>query len=169
MMWRRPASASSPNRSAASSDRIWLSESQERMTLAVPKARWAAFKKICDRHDVEATRIGEFTKSKRCVVRHNKKPILDISLEFLHNGRPIEQQMSKSPNRELRSPDITHRELRSPDIAGALLKMLAGPNVGSISFVSQQYDHEVQGTSVTKPLQGKGRVNADAAVLQPLF
>src|SRR3989344_3557311 len=147
---------------------IWLSESQERMTLAVPKARWAAFKKICDRHDVEATRIGEFTKSKRCVVRHNKKPILDISLEFLHNGRPIEQQMSKSPNRELRSPDITHRELRSPDIAGALLKMLAGPNVGSISFVSQQYDHEVQGTSVTKPLQGKGRVNADAAVLQPL-
>src|SRR3990167_7232996 len=46
--------------------------------------------------------------------------------------------------------------------------MLSGPNVGSISFISQQYDHEVQGTSVTKPLQGRGRVNADAAVLQPL-
>ncbi|OGG49996.1 hypothetical protein A2704_06350 [Candidatus Kaiserbacteria bacterium RIFCSPHIGHO2_01_FULL_54_36b] len=47
--------------------------------------------------------------------------------------------------------------------------MLSGPNVGSISFVSQQYDHEVQGSSVTKPLQGKGRVNADAGVIQPLF
>src|SRR3990167_2182377 len=97
MMWRRPASASSPNRSAASSDRIWLSESQERMTLAVPKAKWTAFKKICDRHDVEATRIGEFTKSKRCVIRHKGNIISDISLDFLHDGRPVEVQKSKKP------------------------------------------------------------------------
>ena len=55
---------------------IWLSESQERMTLAVPKAKWTAFKKICDRHDVEATRIGEFTKSNRCVIRYKGKTIL---------------------------------------------------------------------------------------------
>ena len=61
------------------------------------------------------------------------------------------------------------REIRSPDIAKVVLEMLAGPNIGSISFVSQQYDHEVQGSSVTKPLQGKGRVNADAGVIQPLF
>ncbi|MEK7106959.1 MAG: AIR synthase related protein, partial [Patescibacteria group bacterium] len=50
----------------------------------------------------------------------------------------------------------------------SLLKLLARPNIGSTSFISQQYDHEVQGNSVTKPLQGKGRVNADSAVLQPL-
>ncbi|MEK7480258.1 MAG: AIR synthase-related protein, partial [Patescibacteria group bacterium] len=147
---------------------IWLSESQERMTLAVPKAKWTAFKKICDRHDVEATRIGEFTKSNRCVIRYKGKTIFDISLDFLHEGRPIEQQRSKAPNREIRSPDMK-REIRSPDIAKVVLEMLAGPNIGSISFVSQQYDHEVQGSSVTKPLQGKGRVNADAGVIQPLF
>src|SRR3989344_3791997 len=148
---------------------IWLSESQERMTLAVPKAKWTVFKKICDRHDVEATRIGEFTKSKRCVIRYKGKNIFDISLDFLHEGRPIEQQQSKIPYRELRSPNTPYRDLRSPDIARILLKMLEGPNVGSISFISQQYDHEVQGSSVTKPLQGKGRVNADAGVIQPLF
>ena len=147
---------------------IWLSESQERMTLAVPKVKWAAFKKICDRHDVEATCIGEFTKSKRCVIRYRGKTIFDISLDFLHDGRPVEKQYSKLPYRDLRNPDV-HRELRSPDIGKVLLEMLAGPNVGSISFVSQQYDHEVQGSSVTKPLQGKGRVNADAGVIQPLF
>src|SRR3989344_2869038 len=39
---------------------IWLSESRERMTLAVPKSSWTALKKIFDRHDVEATRIGAF-------------------------------------------------------------------------------------------------------------
>ena len=144
---------------------IWVSESQERMTLAVPKAKWAAFKKICDRHDVEATRIGEFTKSKRCVIRFKEMVISDLSLDFLHDGRPIEQQKGQ----EVR---ITNQESRihpDADVKNALLEMLAGPNVGSISFVSQQYDHEVQGSSVTKPLQGKGRVNADAGVIQPLF
>ena len=148
---------------------IWVSESQERMTLAVPKAKWAAFKKICDRHDVEATRIGEFTKSKRCVIRYKGKTIFDISLDFLHDGRPIEQQVSKKgPYYGLRkSPGLTKSQHNS--LGDVLLKMLAGPNVGSISFVSQQYDHEVQGSSVTKPLQGRGRVNADAGVIQPLF
>ena len=143
---------------------IWLSESQERMTLAVPKAKWTAFKKICDRHDVEATRIGEFTKSKHCVIRYKGKTISDISLDFLHDGRPVEQQKSIKPADVVPSGKTT-----SEDAAQALLRMLAGPNVGSISFVSQQYDHEVQGSSVTKPLHGRGRVNADAAVLQPLF
>src|SRR3989338_2948428 len=143
---------------------IWLSESQERMTLAVPKAKWAAFKKICDRHDVEATRIGEFTKSKRCIIRYRGKTIFDISLDFLHDGRPIEQQKSAAPGAKKQEVGT-----RKPDLSQALLDMLAGPNVGSISFVSQQYDHEVQGSSVTKPLHGRGRVNADAGVIQPLF
>jgi phosphoribosylformylglycinamidine synthase len=152
---------------------IWLSESQERMTLSVPKAKWAAFKKICDRHDVEATRIGEFTKSGRLVIRYKgpstslraRKTIFDISLDFLHDGRPVEQQKG----REVRIKNQEPRMSPDANLQDALLKMLAGPNVGSISFVSQQYDHEVQGSSVTKPLQGKGRVNVDAGVIQPLF
>ncbi len=143
---------------------IWLSESQERMTLAVPKAKWTAFRKVCDKHDVEATRIGEFTKSGRVVIRHKSKIISDISLDFLHDGRPVEQQKSTAPTRaSLPKKDPAEGP------AQALLRMLSGPNLGSISFISQQYDHEVQGTSVTKPLQGKGRVNADAGVIQPLF
>ena len=145
---------------------IWLSESQERMTLAVPKKNWAAFQKIMDRHDVEATRIGVFTKFGSCVVRHRGKTVMDISLEFLHEGRPINFQKSKKPKGRTLG---THKgpTLRSSDIGKAILKILSQPSVGSISFISQQYDHEVQGTSVTKPTQGKGRVNADAAVMRP--
>ncbi len=145
---------------------IWISESQERMTLAVPKAKWAAFKKICDRHDVEATRIGEFTKSGRCIIRYKGKAVMDITLDFLHDGRPVEQQKSQEPrnkNQEAVGGGNT------TDLKTAVLDMLARPSIGSISFLSQQYDHEVQGTSVTKPLQGKGRVNADAGVIKPLF
>lgn len=144
---------------------IWLSESQERMTLAVPKAKWPALKKIFGRHGVEATRIGTFTKSGRCVVRHGKKIVMDIDIEFLHEGRPIEMQKSKKPARTYTEPS---KEARSHKLGETLLEMLARPSIGSTSFVAQQYDHTVQGTAATSPLTGRGRVNADAGVLRPL-
>ena len=144
---------------------IWLSESQERMTLAVPQICWPELKKIFDRHDVEASVIGKFTDSGRCVVRHSSNVVMDIGLDFLHDGRPVEMQKTKQPTRELVEPSA---EDRSRDLQEVMLEMFARPNIGSTAFVSQQYDHEVQGSSVTKPLQGRGRVNADAAVLQPL-
>src|SRR3989344_2110769 len=144
---------------------IWLSESRERMTLAVPKSSWTALKKIFDRHDVEATRIGTFTNSGRCVVKFGKKKVMDIELSFLHDGRPIEIQKSKKVGRTHEEPSVTER---TNDLGKTLLALLARPNIGSTSFISQQYDYEVQGNSVTKPLQGRGRVNADSAVLQPI-
>ncbi|MDO8561202.1 MAG: AIR synthase-related protein, partial [bacterium] len=146
---------------------IWLSESQERMTLAVPKKNWMALKKILDRHDVEATRIGTFTKSGKCIVKYGKKKVMDIKLSFLHDGRPVEIQKSKEP--KSRTLGISKGPtLKDSELGDAILKILSRPNIGSTSFISQQYDYEVQGNSVTKPLQGKGRVNADSAVLQPL-
>lgn len=144
---------------------IWISESQERMTLAVPEKNWTALKKIFDRHAVEATRIGEFTNSGSCVVRYKKKKILDIEMSFLHDGRPVEVQKSKSIARANPEPAET---ARGGDLKHAISGILSRPNVGGISFISRQYDHEVQGTSVTKPLQGRGMVNADSAVLKPL-
>ena len=143
---------------------IWISESQERMTLAVPKKHWTVFRKIMARHDVEATRIGFFTNSGKCVVRFRGKKVMDIALKFLHEGRPIEARKSKKPVVQLRAL----KSVPQDDLGGALLSVLARPSVGSIAFISEQYDFEVQGTSVTKPMHGKGRVNADAAVIQPL-
>ncbi len=144
---------------------IWISESQERMTLAVPKKNWAALKKIFDRHDVEATRIGTFTKSGACIVRFNNKEVMNMELEFLHEGRPIALQTSKKPEVVGVAPT---QNTEPPQLDAALLSMLTRPSVGSIAFISQQYDHEVQASAITKPLHGRGRVNADAAVLQPL-
>ena len=144
---------------------IWLSESQERMTLAVPKANWNALKALFDRHDVEANVIGEFTDSGRSIVRHSGAVVMDMSLEFLHDGRPVERQTGKKPTRTFSEPSDS---ARGSDFGKTLIAMLARPNIGSTAFIAQQYDHEVQGTSVTKPLQGRGRVSADAGVLQPL-
>jgi phosphoribosylformylglycinamidine synthase subunit PurSL len=144
---------------------IWISESQERMTFSVSKKDWKRFKAIFDKHDVEATVIGEFTASGKCVVRYRGKTIMDMDMAFLHDGRPVEEQRTKKPVYKNREPSMRARSGRT---SKALLSLLERPNIGSIAFISRQYDHEVQGTSVTKPLQGRGAVNADASVLQPL-
>lgn len=145
---------------------IWISESQERMTVSVPKNKWVSFKKVMDLHDVEATIIGTFTDTGRCVVKHNTNVVMDIDLEFLHNGRPKKNQISKQHNQ---TPPANNQLIKTPiDFAAHLEKKLSELSTASYEFISQQFDHTVQGTCVTRPLHGKGRVNADAAVIKPL-
>jgi len=50
-----------------------------------------------------------------------------------------------------------------------LKEMLSRPNICSKEFIVVQYDHEVQGSSVLKPLQGKGRVCSEAIVSRPIL
>jgi phosphoribosylformylglycinamidine synthase len=50
-----------------------------------------------------------------------------------------------------------------------LLQSLGSLNVASKEWVIRQYDHEVQGRSVIKPLVGPGFGPSDAAVLRPLY
>lgn len=144
---------------------IWISESQERMTLSVPKSKWNALKKIFDRHGVHAWQIGQFTTSGRAVVRFRGKIVMDIDMGFLHDGRPVEEQKSQNVSRGFPEP---MQEERPRDLDKALVEMMSRPSIGSISFISEQYDHEVLAMAVTKPLQGRGRVNADSGVIQPL-
>lgn len=144
---------------------IWISESQERMTLSVPKSKWKAFKKLMQSRGVEATVVGEFTDSGKCVVNYHGKTIVDMEMDFLHDGRPI-----KFLHSELVFPECREPERKEKGSANAVVaSMLARPNLASFAFISEQYDHEVQGGSVTKPLQGRGRVNAEATVTRPLL
>ena len=145
--------------------KIWISESQERMTLAVPKEKWLKFKKLMTSRGVEATRIGEFTKEERCVVKYGSKTIMDLSMNFLHDGLPKKQLRSKKII-------ITHPEPVVPkktDWNRQIIKMLKRLNLTSYDFISKQYDHEVQGSSIIKPIQGRGRINSEVAVIRPLL
>ena len=141
----------------------WVSESQERMTLAVPKENWGDFYNLMRKRGVEATVIGEFTNSGKCVVDYNGNNVMDVDMEFLHNGlppRPIKTTFTRKIHEE---PDFECLD----DLTDSLHGMLRRQNIASFEFISQQYDHEVQGGSVIKPLQGRGRVNGDATVVRP--
>ena len=144
---------------------IWISESQERMTLSVPKNKWKTFKKLMDSRGVEATIMGEFTAVPKCLVYYKQKKIMDISMEFLHNGLP-KQHLSTAPYAHiLPEPKIP----KNISYTKTLENLLAEKNIGGFSFISQQYDHEVQASSVLKPISGRGRINTDVQVFKPVL
>jgi phosphoribosylformylglycinamidine synthase subunit PurSL len=144
---------------------IWISESQERMTLAVSPKKWHKFSSLMKRRGVEATVIGKFTDSDKCIVDYDGQRLMDVDMTFLHDGlppRPMKTTYTKPAHKE---PKISVLK----NLTNSLHLMLARLNITSFEFISQQYDHEVQGGSVIKPLQGRGKVNGDATVTRPVL
>ncbi len=144
---------------------IWISESQERMTLAVPKEKWQQFSSLMKRRGVEATVIGEFTNSGKCVVTYHNGTIMDIDMEFLHNGLPKRPMVTKSVTLPKRIMPL----LKIRDHTQLLHGMIQRLTIASYEYISQQYDHIVQSSLVLPPLQGRGRVNADATIVRPIL
>ena len=145
---------------------ILLSEAQERMTLAVPPIKLAEFLALATKMDVEATRLGEFTESGQFQVVYAKRPVACLSMEFLHSGLP---QMRLEAEWESLAMNLqTPLEVVLAEQGGLLLRMLGRLNICSKEYLIRQYDHEVRGGSVIKPLVGVCQDGpADAAVLRP--
>jgi len=155
---------------------IWISESQERMTLSIPPKKWELFRTLMENRGVEATVIGEFTDSGKCVVNYEGKTIMDISLDFLHNGLPKRHLETAPIIRTYSDPTPPNPSLNKGRVKGEvysrtkiLEKLFSEKNISGFSFISEQYDHEVQASSVLKPLSGRGRINTDAQVFRPVF
>ncbi len=149
----------------------WISESQERMTLSIPKKNWEKFSELMKRRGVEATIIGEFTDSGNCVVTYNDKTIMDLDMKFLHDGLPQRTlKTTGSPaSNAVAETTAGGRIMESKNQEKELSEMLERLNITSFEFISQQYDHIVQGNAVIGPLQGRGRVNGDTSVIRPVL
>ena len=144
---------------------IWISESQERMTLSVPKKKWQVFNSLMQSRGVEATVIGEFTDSGKCTVAWGGEEIMNISLEFLHNCLPKRNLKTARVSHLYAIPKIPIGTSRTKIFE----ELLGVNNLSGFAFISEQYDHEVQASSVLKPLSGKGRINTDAQVFRPVL
>jgi phosphoribosylformylglycinamidine synthase len=143
---------------------IWISEAQERMVLAVPPERWPALENLCRREDVEATDLGEFTTSGRLVLRYHGHVVADLAMDFLHDGRPAVVRQASWASPALPSLALPDR----CDFRADLLALLQHGDVCSKEWIIRQYDHEVQGRTVLKPLVGSEDDGpGDAAVVLP--
>ncbi len=144
---------------------ILVSEAQERMTIAVPKDKIDIFMKLSERHGVESTVLGSFNDSGKFHVKYGERTVAYVNMDFLHDEVP---QMELEA--EWKRPVFDEPELpAADDYTGTLMKILADLNICSKEWVVRQYDHEVQGNTIIKPLVGSGNCGpSDAAVIKPV-
>ena len=144
---------------------IWISEAQERMILAVPPSKLAALQALARQYDVDAVDIGEFDGSGRLTLYYKGNLVGDMDMHFIHEGLP-------KPVRKALWEDPTYPAVRIPppaNLGPVLHQLLATPTIASKHWIIRQYDHEVQGGTVIKPLVGPQQNGpGDATVIMPV-
>ena len=144
---------------------ILVSESQERMTVAVKPEDVEAFENLASLHEVEATAVAEFTSTGMFHVQYGDATVAYLPIEFLHDGVPqleLESEWSP-PQHELFEAPI------NADHNTILLDLLARPNIASKETWVRQYDHEVIAQTAVKPFVGIERDGpGDAGVIAPI-
>ncbi|WP_295103323.1 phosphoribosylformylglycinamidine synthase subunit PurL [uncultured Candidatus Kuenenia sp.] len=145
---------------------IWISESQERMVLSVPKEKEMEVIALFNAEDVEATVIGHFTDDKMLRLYYQSEMVGELEMDFLHNGLPRLEREAIWNVPGFEEPSLPEKENYGTD----LKKLLSEWNICSKEWVIRQYDHEVQGGSVLKPLQGvQNDGPGDASIIKPVL
>ncbi len=147
---------------------IWLSEAQERMVIAVPPEKLEELQTICESEMVEATVLGSFTDTHRLQVFYEGDIVADLDMEFLHKGLP--QHVKQAVWQPSQHPEMKSRDSQTDNYTEDLCQLLASPNIASKESVIRQYDHEVQGGIVIKPLVGiENDGPSDACITTPVI
>lgn len=142
---------------------IFVSESQERFTLAVEPAKMDKLLVLGREMEVELTDIGYFTATGYLDVRFADAPVAYLNMDFLHNGVPRKLMEAEWSRPELREASLP----ANLDYTDVLTRLLGSLNICSRESVIRQYDHEVKGRTIVKPLMGAtGQAPQDAAVVR---
>ncbi len=146
---------------------IWLSESQERMILAVAPENVTHVLLVCSDLNVEATELGEFTGDRRLVVTYEGAAVCDLDMQFLHHGLP---QRVLTASWRPSTPRASRPDL-PVDWQAVCRAVLRHPNICSKEPIVRQYDHSVQGTNALPPFSGDRGQNGpnDALALAPVL
>jgi len=142
---------------------IYVSESQERMLLAVPPQKLERVLEIFDKEDVEATAIGKYTADRILRIHYQGEKVAELDIPFLFQPPEVLRTAEYKPA-SFEEPKFPEPE----NLTETLLELLASPNIASKESVIRTYDHEVKGNTVLKPLQGEYGGPNDAAIIKPL-
>jgi phosphoribosylformylglycinamidine synthase len=149
---------------------VWISEAQERMVLAVDPTRVSALRAIAEAHGVEMCELGTFGTAERdLVLLWNGVEMGRLSTTFLEDALPMPvREAVWDPAWAATQSPIEASSEAPAGLLPTLRELLSHPNISSKAWIVRQYDHEVQGTSVIKPLVGRHGAPGDAAVIQPI-
>jgi phosphoribosylformylglycinamidine synthase len=137
---------------------IMLSESQERMLLAVKRGREREVEAIFEKWDLHAARIGVVTDDGLMRVRAGGTVVAEIPNTALVDDAPVYDRPTSRPAYldEVRRLDLS--ALGPPAPADALMAVLSSPTVASKRWVYRQYDHMVRTNTLVLAGMGAGVV-----------
>ncbi len=149
---------------------IFISEAQERMTAAVSPEKLDRFISLATEMGVEATDLGEYTAGPDLELLYNGKLVGIFDMDFLHNGLPRMNLKAVWEPKDETNPDLQGAKHKDISLKDQLKKMLGRLDICSKEYWVRQYDHEVQGGSVVKPLTGAQNDGpSDASVVRPVL
>ncbi|HWB04998.1 MAG TPA: phosphoribosylformylglycinamidine synthase subunit PurL [Verrucomicrobiales bacterium] len=141
---------------------IFLSESQERMVLAVKEENLPALRTLADVWETELTVLGKSDGTGILKVKHNGFTVCELDCRRLH----------EAPRLKLKSTWTTPKWSAPPalpdtGLGEALRRVISDFAVVSREPIIREYDHEVQGNTVLKPLAGaSGDAPQDGSVIR---
>jgi len=145
---------------------IFLSESQERMVIAISPQNIKKVEKEAKILNVESSVIGKFTNSKKLKVYYHKQLVCDLSMDFLHNGLPQRHMVGKTSKIKIEEKLPN----RPKDLSAIWQKIMAHGNVCSKEPIIRMYDHNVQGTAALHPFGGTNLdAPNDGAIIRPIL
>lgn len=145
---------------------LLLSESQERMVVAISPENEEAFLKICRKHNVEASVFGEFDGSHRMQVLYGDEVAADLDYDFLTKGlgQRVKVAHFEKPHFDEAEPEVP------TDWAKSIKAVLSHGNVCSKQPFVDQYDKTVQGMNAMQPFGGVNHDGPnDAVILTPIL
>ncbi|MDR0977706.1 MAG: phosphoribosylformylglycinamidine synthase subunit PurL [Endomicrobium sp.] len=147
---------------------IWISEAQERMVFAVPPENQKEIVELFKKENVEAVFVGEFTDDEKLTLKYDGTVVANMDMSFLHGGIP---KPARTAVYKIEEENVQGSvNLDSAELSKILKAVLSDLNVCSKEWIVRQYDHEVQGQTIIKPLQSNDieiSGPGDAAVIFP--
>lgn len=128
---------------------IFLSESQERMILAIAPKNNKRVLEIAKKFNTEAVEVGKFTRDGKLRVMYKNQTVANLKMDFVHNGLPQRKMVGKSKVINYKSKVSYPVSLNK-----IWTKIMSHPNVCSKEPIVRMYDHNVQGTAALHPFSG---------------
>jgi phosphoribosylformylglycinamidine synthase len=147
---------------------ILLSESQERMLMAVPPEKLPEALAILRRFEVDSCVLGRFTNTGRLEAKWRGETVVDLSMVFLWRACPIDPTPTAKPERHLAPLEIPEPQSRE-EWGRAVRGVLSHYHCADQSPAGTRYDSTVQGRTAVGPYAGKNhRMPTNIYVSAPL-
>jgi phosphoribosylformylglycinamidine synthase len=147
---------------------ILLSESQERMLLAVPPEKATEARAILEKYEVGYSVLGHFTETGRLEAFWHGRKVVDLEMSFLWEACPIDPLQVAKPQRNLQPLRIPEPHTET-EWAGAIRGVLGHYHCADQSAAGSRFDTTVQGRTAMGPYEGKNhRMPTNVYISAPL-